>query len=63
MQTEKGRIKARETMLKKFGPDYFKTIGSKGGKNGTGHAFGHGKVDPHIVGKIGGSKSKRTKEI
>lgn len=42
-QTKEGAIKAVQTIEKKYGKDYWKKIGSKGGANGTGHAFGHGK--------------------
>ena len=43
-------------------PDFYKKIGSRGGQNGTGYAFGHGKVDPSVIGKIGGKISRRRKK-
>lgn len=61
-QTKEGAIKAVQTIEKKYGKDYWKKIGSKGGANGTGHAFGHGKLDPHEMGRIGGRISRRTKK-
>ena len=42
-------------------PTFYSRIGSTGGKNGTGHAFAHGKVDPSVAGAKGGHISKRTK--
>jgi general stress protein YciG len=59
-QTAEGRVKARQTLLSRD-PDYFKKLGSKGGKNGTGHKFAHGKVDPHLAGQLGGSVRPRDK--
>ncbi len=56
--TKAGGAKAALTNKTKD-PDFYKRIGSKGGKAGTGHAFGHGKVDPHEAGKVGGTISKR----
>jgi len=38
---------------------YMKEIASKGGKNGTGHEYGHGKVDPVEKGRKGGSSPRR----
>ena len=65
MATKQGTL-WRETMLKRFGSEealheFMVTIASKGGKKGTGHAFGHGKVDPSVAGAIGGRVSRRTK--
>jgi len=40
-------------------PDFFKKIGAKGGKNGTGYKFAHGKVDPASAGSLGGKAKKR----
>lgn len=47
-----GRENAKHIIAKD--PDFFKKIGSKGGKAGTGHRFAHGKVKPHEAGKLGG---------
>lgn len=59
--TKESAQKAKLTNLLKYGPDWYRTIGAKGGRNGRGHSFGHGKVDPSVVGRIGGSISRRTK--
>ena len=56
--TAAGAAKSTARILEKD-PDFFKKIGSRGGKNGTGHAFGHGKVDPREAGKVGGTISRR----
>lgn len=50
---------AAATNKLKHGEDFYKKIGAEGGKNGKGHAFGHGKVDPAVAGRVGGSISKR----
>lgn len=57
--TKLGGKHAAETNKAKYGQDFYKQIGSVGGKRGTGHAFGHGKVDPRVIGAIGGRKSRR----
>lgn len=43
-------------------PNFYKRIGQIGGRNGRGHAFGHGKVDPSVAGAKGGRISRRTKK-
>lgn len=58
--TKQGGKIAAETNKREYGDDFYKRIGSKGGKKGTGHAFGHGKVDPSTAGKSGGRSSSRT---
>lgn len=35
-----------------------KQASAEGGRNSRGYAFGHGKVDPHEVGRKGGLKNK-----
>jgi len=55
--------KTKETMIKKFGSEkawkeYMKALGSKGGKNSTGYEFAHGKVNPSIAGKKGGTNKR-----
>lgn len=52
--------KVAKTIKAKYGEDYYSRIGKKGGSKGKGHKFAHGKVDPRVAGRIGGSKSKRT---
>jgi general stress protein YciG len=54
---------AAETNLKRYGEDLYKQIGQKGGKAGFGHKFGHGKVDPSVIGAKGGKVSKRGKAV
>ena len=62
-QTAEGAIKTRETLKRLYGNDYFQKIGQLGGRNGTGHTFAHGKVDPHEAGRVGGKISKRPKKV
>lgn len=57
-----GGRKAAQTNKEKYGEDFYVRIGSRGGKNGRGHKFGHGKVDPSIIGKIGGKISRKPKK-
>lgn len=54
-----GGIKAAQTNKAKYGADFYARIGQMGGRAGTGHAFGHGLVDPSKAGKVGGTISKR----
>ena len=58
-QTKAGAKKVAKTNKERYGEDFYKRIGSIGGKNGRGHVFGHGKVDPRVIGAIGGAISKR----
>lgn len=51
-----GGLKARDANLKK-NPNFYKDIGKIGGRKGTGHDFGHGKLDPSEMGKRGGKIS------
>lgn len=62
--TKQGGEKLRERMIEKHGSyenylAHMKAIASKGGKNGTGHAYGHGMVDPVENGRKGGSAPRR----
>lgn len=62
-QTKAGAAKARQTLINKFGSfesynEWLHQNSSKGGKNGTGYPFAHGKVDPKVAGRLGGSKKK-----
>lgn len=55
-----GALKFKAKMLAKD-PNYFKRLGQKGGKASSGYKFGHGKVDPRVIGALGGRKSRKTK--
>ena len=57
--TKAGGAKAAITNKAKFGEDYYQRLGREGGAAGTGHKFGHGKVDPAVIGALGGAISKR----
>lgn len=57
--THDGGIKTSKTNKAKYGENYYKEMGRKGGAAGKGHKFAHGKADPAIAGMIGGKKSKR----
>lgn len=63
-QTPEGISKYKKTMIEKFGSEqawkeHMRSLGSRGGKRGTGHQFGHGRVDPSEVGRKGGLKSRK----
>lgn len=57
--TKAGGIKARNTNLKKHGEDFYKRIGTKGGRNGHTGGFASNPELARTVGAIGGRKSKR----
>lgn len=57
--TREGGIKQRATVLKKYGPDYFKRIGARGGKASNTGGFQKGSLAAKEAGKKGGSTSVR----
>jgi general stress protein YciG len=64
MNNAEGGKNMRQTMIQKYGSEeawreFMRSIGTIGGKNGTGHVFGHGKVDPRVIGAKGGRISRR----
>lgn len=66
-QTAQGISNHRQTMIAKHGSEeawkeYMRQIASKGGKNGKGHKFAHGKADPSLEGIKGGRISRRGKK-
>lgn len=62
-QTPEGAIKARQTMKEKYGEDYYKLMGSAGGKvKSPLKGFGQHREMARIQGAIGGRISRRTKK-
>lgn len=57
--THSGGLKASETNKKKFGNDFYKTIGVKGGKNGHSGGFAANPTLARLAGAKGGRLSKR----
>lgn len=57
----KGGLKARETMKERYGKDFFKIIGKKGGETETNKlkGFAANKDLARIAGAAGGRISKR----
>lgn len=52
-------LKAKETMIKKFGKDYYSRIGREGGQNGTTGGFASmDKARLREVSALGGRNSK-----
>lgn len=60
--TKIGGRRAAETNLKKYGKDFYKKIGSIGGKIGTTGGFHANRELARIAGRMGGLKSKRGKK-
>ena len=58
-QTKEGAIKARQTMIEKYGDDYYAFIGSKGGKAGRTGGFYNDPDRARAAGKKGGTISRR----
>jgi general stress protein YciG len=59
--TKAGGMKAAALNLAKD-PDFYKKIGSRGGKNGTTGGFGNGEAGRELAkraGKLGGTISRR----
>ena len=57
--TKAGGQKAKETMYKKYGKDWFKKIGAIGGHNGHTGGFAQDPKLAKLAGIKGGKKSKR----
>ena len=70
VQTKEGGRKTAQTIKEKWGSDFYREIGRKGGKNGHTGGFASdvigrdgltGKERARIAGKKGGTISKRKK--
>jgi hypothetical protein len=68
--TIEGGRRAAETNMKKYGPDFYKKIGSKGGKSGNTGGFASALIGndgltgyerASVFGAVGGRVSRRTK--
>ncbi len=59
--TKAGGLKAAATNLKKYGPDFYRNIGSIGGRNGNTGGFAANPELAKIVGAKGGRISRRGK--
>jgi hypothetical protein len=57
--TKLGGLKARETNLKLHGPDFYKRIGAKGGRNGHTGGFAANHTLAKLAGAKGGRNGKR----
>lgn len=68
-QTKEGALKARDTMIRKYGKDHYKKAGALGGRNGTTGGFYYAKQNytpddprhPAYAGRKGGVISKRAR--
>jgi hypothetical protein len=59
--TREGGLKASNLVKKRYGNDFYKKIGSIGGKKSTGGGFAANPELARIAGAKGGKISKRTK--
>lgn len=59
--TKAGGIKTAQTNYKKYGKDFYRNIGKKGGKNGHTGGFAANPALAKIAGRKGGKVSKRGK--
>ena len=59
--THAGAAKARRTIKKKYGKDFYARIGAMGGKLGHTGGFAANPKLAKIAGRKGGKKSKRGK--
>lgn len=57
--TKAGGLKAAKTNMKKYGKDFYKLNGAKGGRNGHTGGFAANPALARIAGAKGGRKSKR----
>ena len=57
--TKAGGMKTKETIRKKFGPNYYAEIGAKGGRNGHTGGFYSDRELARKAGAKGGKISKR----
>lgn len=60
----KPNSKWKISMIAKLGSEealkqWQREVGARGGRNGTGHTFAHGKADPSACGAKGGTISRR----
>lgn len=60
--TKAGGLKARETTISKYGREFYRTIGSKGGQNGHTGGFAANPALAKVAGRKGGKASRRTSE-
>lgn len=59
--TKAGGIKAAATNKAKYGEDFYRELGRKGGRNGHTGGFAANPELAKIAGALGGRKSKRGK--
>lgn len=60
--TKEGGRKAAARNIERYGENYYKIIGARGGKNGTTGGFYANPELARIAGAKGGKISKRTKK-
>lgn len=61
--TKQGGLSAAQTNKEKYGEDFYRRIGAKGGKKSTTGGFFANRELASKAGRIGGLKSRRGKRI
>ena len=61
--TKQGGLNAAKTNKEKYGEDFYRRIGAKGGKKSTTGGFFANRELASKAGRIGGLKSRRGKRI
>jgi general stress protein YciG len=61
--TKEGGRKAAARNMERYGENYYKIIGARGGKNGTTGGFYANRELARIAGSKGGKISKRPKKF
>lgn len=61
--TKSGGMKAVQTTKVRHGSDFYKKIGTKGGKNGHTGGFYANRELARVAGSIGGKISRRGKKV
>lgn len=61
--TREGGLKAAKTNMKKYGKNFYKINGAKGGKNGRTGGFASNPVLARLAGAKGGRASRRCEPI
>lgn len=61
--TKSGGKRAAATNIARYGADFYKRIGAKGGRNGTTGGFAANPELARIAGRKGGRISRRRKAV
>lgn len=62
-RTRTGGLKAAETNIRKYGEDFYRIVGAKGGRNGRTGGFFANRELARQAGQKGGRISRRTNKV